>query len=142
MIQWEPAEKAAAASALRQEPAEGQAPVSAAEAPDVAPSPEWFGGYEQQLDRLLTQKAELEEKIKALRTAILQRMADGQLEKFRSEQFTVSYMPARTALQFDSKAFREDHDDLYTAYCKPRERDAVLTIKRNNQEKGESEHTE
>ncbi len=141
-IQWEPAEKAAAASALRQEPAEGQAPVSAAEAPDVAPSPEWFGGYEQQLDRLLTQKAELEEKIKALRTAILQRMADGQLEKFRSEQFTVSYMPARTALQFDSKAFREDHDDLYTAYCKPRERDAVLTIKRNNQEKGESEHTE
>lgn len=51
-------------------------------------------------------------------------------------------MPARMALQFDSKAFREDHDDLYTAYCKPRERDAVLTIKRNNQEKGESEHTE
>ena len=44
----------------------------------------------------------------------------------------VRSMPAaKTAMCFDSQAFREEHADLYACYCKPRTREATIVIKRN-----------
>ena len=36
--------------------------------------------------------------------------------------------------QFDSRAFREENEELYSNYCKPKQREASITVKRNKVE--------
>lgn len=95
---------------------------------------DWFDGYERELARLLDKKAEIEEQINEVRAKILQGMESHGLDKINSEQFSVSYTPARTVVQFDSKAFRMENEELYSSYCKPKLREASIVVKRNIKE--------
>lgn len=93
----------------------------------------WFAEYEQELDRLLREKAEIEESIKAVRSKILRQMEERNLDIFESSKFNVSYFPPRIIQQFDSKAFKEEHEDLYSSYCSPKEREASIIVRRNKE---------
>lgn len=92
----------------------------------------WFDEYEQELDKLLLLKGDIEEKIKELRGQIMQQMEERELDKLETSKFTVSYYPPRTIMQFDSKAFKEDYEDLYSSYCSQKERESTIVVKRNN----------
>ena len=94
----------------------------------------WFGEYERELARLLDKKNEIEEQINEVRAKILQGMETHGLEKIYSDQFSISYTPARTVIQFDSKAFRMENEELYSSYCKPRVREASIVVKRNQRD--------
>ena len=90
----------------------------------------WFAEYEQELARLLDRKNEIEEQINELRSKIQQGMETHNLDKIYSEHFSVSYTPARTVIQFDGKAFRQENEELYSSYCKPKVREASIVVKR------------
>ena len=95
---------------------------------------DWFGKYERELARLLDKKNEIEEQINEVRAQILQGMETHGLDKIYSEQFSVSYTPAKTVMQFDSRSFRVENEELYTSYCKPKQREASIVVKRNVKE--------
>ena len=94
------------------------------------PNNDWFVGYELELDKLMTEKAAIEEKIKEVRSQILQQMEELHLDKYTSEKYSVSYSPARTIMQFDRKAFKEDNEELYSSYCVPKQKEASIMIRK------------
>ncbi len=96
--------------------------------------PNWFDNYERELAKLLDKKNEIEEQINEVRAKILQGMESHGLEKINTEFFSVSYTPAKTIMQFDSRAFRAENEELYSSYCKPKQREASVVIKRNEKE--------
>lgn len=95
---------------------------------------DWFEEYGQELAQLLDKKNEIEKRINEVRAKIQQGMEAHGLDKLHSEQFSVSYTPARTVIQFDSKAFRMENEELYSSYCKPKLREASIVVKRNIKE--------
>ena len=98
----------------------------------VEPAPDgWFEEYDQELARLIGLKKEIEDQINVLRSKLLVQMEKYGIEKVNSQQFTVSYTPPKTVMQFDSRAFREENEELYSNYCKPKQREASITVKRN-----------
>lgn len=94
----------------------------------------WFDEYERELARLLDKKNEIEEQINEVRAKILEQMESYGLKKINSEQFSVNYTPAKTVMQFDSRAFRLENEELYMNYCKPKQREASIVVKRNIKE--------
>ncbi|MBQ5510821.1 MAG: hypothetical protein IIT94_06750, partial [Prevotella sp.] len=72
-----------------------------------------------------------EGKINELRQKILKQMENHGLDRINSRQFSVSYTPSKTIMQFDSKAFREEYEELYSNFCKPKQREASIVVKRN-----------
>lgn len=90
----------------------------------------WFDEYERELVRLLDKKSEIEEQINEVRVKIQQGMETHGLDKINSEHFSVSYTPAKTVIQFDSRAFRSENEELYSNYCKPKQREASIVVKR------------
>lgn len=94
----------------------------------------WFGDYERELDTLLRQKSEIEERIHHLREEIVRQMEVRKSDTLQSELFTVNYYPAHLTTQFDSKTFREENAELYTSYCVEKEKKASIVIRQNKQE--------
>jgi hypothetical protein len=92
----------------------------------------WFEKIESELDKLLAERDELDEKIKQLRLRIQKQMETRSIDRVDTERYNITYSPAKTTMQFDSKAFKEEHATLYSSYCKPKQRDASIVIKRNN----------
>ena len=86
---------------------------------------------EQQLAQLLDQKEELESRIQALRTKLQKQMENRHIQRFSSNKLTISYFPTRQVMQFDGSAFKTDYPELYEQYCRPRQREASITVKRN-----------
>ena len=95
---------------------------------------DWFENYEQELYRLQLEKEAIEKRIDSIRLRILQEMEQRNLDKLNSSKYSVSYFPPRTIMQFDSKAFKEEHGDLYLSYCLPKEKKASIVVKRNTEE--------
>ena len=58
-------------------------------------------------------------------------MENRHMERFSSNKLTISYNPTRQVMQFDSTAFKADYPELYEQYCRPRQREASITVKRN-----------
>lgn len=101
----------------------------------VVPQPtdkNWFNKYDQELARLLDQRNEIDEQINKVRSKILEQMEYHGLDKINSEQFSVNYTPAKTVMQFDSRAFREENEELYASYCKAKQLEASIVVKRNS----------
>ena len=101
---------------------------------EVAPqkqNQDWFDEYERELDELLLEKANVEEKIKELRSQLLQQMEDRHLDKYTSTKYSVNYYPLKTILQFDRKTFKEENEELYSSYCVPKQKDASIVIRKN-----------
>lgn len=94
----------------------------------------WFIKYDQELARLLDKRNEIDEQINEVRAKILEQMEAHGLDKINSVQFSVSYTPAKTVMQFDSRAFRAENEFLYINYCKPKQREASIVIKRKIKE--------
>ena len=92
----------------------------------------WFNDYESKLDKLLSEKVEIEEKIRKLRSDILSQMEEHQIERIESDKFSVNYYPARTIMQFDSKTFKAENIEAYTSYCVPRQKEASIVVRRYN----------
>lgn len=93
------------------------------------PSEDWFEVYEDKLYRLQLEKAAIEEKIKDVRSQILQEMELREIDKLNSTTYSVTYFPRRTVMQFDAKAFKEEHEALYTSFCSPKEREASIVVR-------------
>lgn len=91
---------------------------------------DWFDGYEQELDKLLLEKADIEEKIKELRSRIKHQMEKRHLEKITTGKYSVSYTPEKTIMQFNSKTFKQENEELYAAYCQPKQKEAVIVIRK------------
>lgn len=94
----------------------------------------WFDEYERELASLLDKKNEIERQINEVRAKILQGMESHGLETIHSDLLSVSYTPAKTVMQFDSRAFRTENEELYSSYCKPKQREASIVVKRNENE--------
>ena len=94
----------------------------------------WFDEYENVLAQLLDQKEKIEEQINDLRQKILKQMENHGVDKVHSHQFSVSYTPSKTIMQFDSRAFREAHEELYSSFCMPKQREACIVVKRNKED--------
>jgi ATP-dependent DNA helicase RecQ len=91
---------------------------------------DWFEEYEGELQQLQSSKADIEGKIKNLCSRVLKQMEQRQLEKMESEKYQIFYYPAKNIMQFDSKAFKEDNEDLYRLYCTEKQKRASITIRR------------
>ena len=91
----------------------------------------WFDKYDQGLARLIDKRNEIDEQINEIRAKILEQMESHGLEEIHSEQFSISYTPAKTVMQFDSRSFRAENELLYINYCKPKQREAFIVVKRN-----------
>lgn len=92
----------------------------------------WFDEYELELSRLLSEKARIEEQITELRAQLRERMETYGIDKVNSSQISVTYTPGKTVMQFDSRSFREENEELYSSYCRPKQREASIIVKRNN----------
>ena len=91
---------------------------------------DWFDSYEHELDKLLIEKTNLEERIKMLRSSILQQMEERHLDKIASAKYQVNYSPAKTTMQFDRKSFKKENEDLYSFYCVPIQKEASIVIRK------------
>lgn len=91
----------------------------------------WFDEYERELSRLLKEKIALEEQIVDLRNKLRERMERYGVEKVNARLISVTYTPAKTVMQFDSRSFRAENEELYSSYCKPKQREASIVVKRN-----------
>ena len=98
------------------------------------PNKDWFDNIEQELDRLLLEKAGIEEKIANLRSRIMQQMTELHLDKYSSSKYNISYSPAKTVLQFDRKTFKAENEALYSSYCIPKQKEASIVIRKNRNE--------
>ncbi len=96
------------------------------ESPDVE---DWFKEYEDELEKLTKQKSELEDKIEDLRSKIMLLMEKCKMEHIESSKFTINYYPPRKTIQFDSKAFKVDYEDLYSSYCVQKDKKASIIIR-------------
>lgn len=96
--------------------------------------PNWFVEYERDLVFLLEEKTKIEKLISDLRQKILKQMENDGINRINSSLFSISYAPAKTIMQFDSRAFREAYNELYSTFCKPKQREASIVVKRNNTE--------
>jgi hypothetical protein len=105
-------------------------PQPSATSKETAPEG-WFDEYERELARLLNEKVAIEEQITELRMRLRERMERYGVEKVNSQQISVSYTPARTVMQFDSRSFRAENEELYSSYCRPKQREASIVVKRN-----------
>ena len=105
-------------------------PQPSATSKETAPEG-WFDEYERELARLLNEKTAIEEQITELRMRLRERMERYGVEKVNSQQISVSYTPARTVMQFDSRSFRAENEELYSSYCRPKQREASIVVKRN-----------
>lgn len=104
-------------------------PQPSATSKETAPEG-WFDEYERELARLLNEKTAIEEQITELRMRLRERMERYGVEKVNSQQISVSYTPARTVMQFDSRSFRAENEELYSSYCRPKQREASIVVKR------------
>ena len=91
----------------------------------------WFDEYDRELTKLLDKKNEIDKQINEVRTRIMHSMEFHGLEEIHTRHFSVSYTPARTVFLFDSRVFRTENEELYSNYCKPRQREASIIVKRN-----------
>ena len=101
---------------------------------DAPTTEDWFKEYEEKLERLQAEKADIEEQIQDIRSAILQQMEERQLDKLESSTYSINYYPPRTVMQFDSKAFKEENETLYNEYCSPKDKEASIIVRRNKTE--------
>lgn len=98
------------------------------------PNKDWFDNLEQELDRLLLEKAGIEEKISDLRSRIMQQMTELHLDKYSLSKYNISYSPSKTVLQFDRKTFKAENEALYSSYCIPKQKEASIVIRKNRKE--------
>lgn len=96
---------------------------------------DWFAGYGQELHQLIVQRDAITEKINELRARITQYMEARQIRKVKSSMFSVDFSPAKILMQFDTKAFRKDYEELYKSYCKPKHKGASIVVKRVYEDK-------
>ena len=64
----------------------------------------------------------------------MRQMEAHKTEQISSRLFTVTYIPGRITKQFDSKAFKEQNEELYSSYCIDKVRNPSITVKRNKEE--------
>ena len=108
--------------------------TSLVKAKESTPQKDWFDNLEQELDRLLLEKADIEGKIADLRSRIMQQMTELHLDKYSSSKYSISYSPAKTVLQFDRKSFKAENEALYSSYCIPKQKEASIVIRKNHNE--------
>lgn len=108
--------------------------TSLVKAKESTPQKDWFDNLEQELDRLLLEKADIEGKIADLRSRIMQQMTELHLNKYSSSKYSISYSPAKTVLQFDRTTFKAENEALYSLYCMPKQKEASIVIRKNRNE--------
>lgn len=94
---------------------------------------DWFSDYEQELYQLTEQKKMIDKRIKEIRTNIIQKMQQFQMKKITSSLFVIDFVPAKVLTSFDRESFKKDHEDLYNAYCKSKQKDVTIVVKRNSE---------
>ena len=64
------------------------------------------------------QMKELKQKQDDYKAILLEKMEENNVLKIDSEELTITYIAPSDRETFDSKTFREDHQDLYDEYVK------------------------
>lgn len=73
---------------------------------------------ENKIATVMKQLAELKEAEKTLKEALLGEMQRRNIKKIDTPKLTITYVDETTKEDFDKKAFREAHKDLYDEYAK------------------------
>ena len=73
---------------------------------------------ENRIATVMNQLAELKEAEKTLKEALLLEMQKRNIKKIDTGKLTITYVDETTKEDFDKKAFREAHKDLYDEYAK------------------------
>lgn len=73
---------------------------------------------ENKIATVMKQLSELKEAEKILKESLLAEMEKRNIKKIDTSKLTITYVEATTKEDFDKKAFREDHRDLYDEYAK------------------------
>ena len=88
------------------------------ERPDVEALPERFRALEDQLLEALRMKEELDARIETLKQELLIAMQEADAKSWKSERATITRQLMGSRVSFDSKRFKEEHEDIYNAYLK------------------------
>ena len=70
-----------------------------------------------------------------LRSRIQQQMEERHLDKVVTGKYSVNYTPAKTIMQFNGKAFKQENKELYASYCIPKQKEAAIVIRRTKNPK-------
>lgn len=73
---------------------------------------------ENQITKIMKQLSDLKEAEKTLKESLLQEMEKRNIKKIDTPKLTITYIDATTKEDFDKKAFREAHKDLYDEYAR------------------------
>ena len=101
-----------------------------------APLPDKYEALKEELLELYRQKDEIDFKIDELRSCLLTDMEHDDVPTYKSDWITVSYVAAKDSVEFDKKAFKAAHEDLYKEFStinKHTDASVRITIKKNNQ---------
>lgn len=96
--------------------------------PTTSNNSDWFASYNNELEDLLAQKKEIENRITTLRTQIRQEMEANCNNTVESTSLKITYIPAKNITKFDSKTFQAENPELYSKYCKIDFRTASIRI--------------
>ena len=72
----------------------------------------------EKIYNFLKQKEEIEKQEKQLREEILKFFKENKILKIENEKFSIIYKSESQRETFDSKKFKNEHEDLYNEYVK------------------------
>ncbi len=64
-----------------------------------------------------------------MRFEIKSKMEENRNGKIQTDNFSISFSPSKTVMQFDSKTFKAENAELYIKYSKPKLRPSSIVIK-------------
>ena len=64
----------------------------------------------------------------------MERMVEENIDEVKSTSLSVKYIAPRTVMQLDSNALRQENEELYSRYCKPKQRRGYIVVKHNKAE--------
>lgn len=73
---------------------------------------------ENRIATVMKQLADLKEAEKILKESLLEEMQKRNIKKIDTPKLTITYVDETTKEDFDKKAFKEAHKDLYDEYAK------------------------
>ena len=92
----------------------------------VDETPYWYPMLEEEYDKWNSLKTLAESKLNGLKEELMERMQQENITQIKSDLYTVSFIPSKKGMKFDSAAFKKEHKDIYEQYQKESETAASI----------------
>ena len=92
----------------------------------VEEKPDWYADIERDYFNWSSAKAVAEQKLNEIKAQLMERMQQENITQIKSDLYTVSFIPAKKSMKFDSAAFKKEHKDIYEQYQKESETAASI----------------